>query len=235
VSTIELVSPLPPDECAARLGEATDNEELLSWPGARPVIGRVSGGSVRLRKRIGDRNSFQTILVGELEEHKGGTLFRGRAGVDTVVTIFMAVWFCWVVLVGGPIFVFAICEMLGIDVGVVKPKGNLALGVAGFPLMLAFGVGLVRSGRRQARDEERFLVAFVAEVAGFGPVPEPLALKDSGPPLVDRPSMWDNQIDGFREPEIRIDDSDVTAAADARFGRGIPWTPSGTRHGKPES
>jgi hypothetical protein len=52
-------------------------------------------------------------------------------------------------------------------------------------LMLAFGGGLVQFGRRLARDEERFLVAFVGKVAGFGTVPEALVLKDPGPPRVD--------------------------------------------------
>ncbi len=210
---------------------------MLSWFGARPVIGRVSSRSVRLRKRIGYRNSFQTILVGRLERRTGGTLFLGRAGLGTSVTIFMAGWFGWVVLVGGTLSVLAISEMFGVAVGGRPMEGNLPRSLAPVIvlLMLAFGVGLVRFGRWLARDEERFLVAFVAEVAGLGPAPEPLALKDSGPTLVDRPSMWDDQIDGFREPEIRIDDSDGTAAADARLGRGIQWTPSGTRHGKAES
>ena len=88
-------------------------------------------------------------------------------------------------------------------------------------LMLAFGGGLVQFGRRLARDEERFLVAFVGKVAGFGPVPEALALKDPGPPRVDQPSMWSDQIDGFRKQEIRIADSDGTSEADARLGHGI--------------
>jgi hypothetical protein len=62
VSAIELVSPLPPDECAARLREATDNEGLRSSFGARPVIGRVSRRSVRLRKRIGFRDSWKPLI-----------------------------------------------------------------------------------------------------------------------------------------------------------------------------
>ena len=118
--------------------------------------------------------------------------------------------------------------MFGVAVGRRPMKGNLPLPVAPIMLLLmfAFGVGLVRFGRWLACDEERFLVAFVAKVAGFGPAPEPLTLKDSGPPLVARPSMWDDQVDGFRESEIRIDDSSRTAAADVRLGLGIQQTQS---------
>jgi hypothetical protein len=165
VSAVELVSPLPPEECAARLREATDNEGLLSWFRSRPVIGRVSGRSVRLRKRIGYGNSFQAILVGRLEERDGGTVFRGKAGVSTFVTIFMAAWFCGVGLLGGAMSVIAIGEMLGVKFGERPMERSLALPLVAViaPLMLTFGVGLVRFGRWLARDEERFLVAFVAD------------------------------------------------------------------------
>jgi hypothetical protein len=47
MSVIEVVSPLPPNECEARLRAATDRDGLLSWFGTRPVLGRVSGRSVQ--------------------------------------------------------------------------------------------------------------------------------------------------------------------------------------------
>ena len=161
---IELVSPLPPEECEARLREATDRDGLLSWFGSRPVLGRVSGRSVRLRKRIGYRNSFQTFLTGSLEERDGSTVFRGQAGVHPLVTGFMAVWFGLLILLGGAAFVAGVGGLLG-------GRGHV-LGVIVPAVGLAFGVGLVWFGRWLARNEESFLVAFVAEVIAARRAPE---------------------------------------------------------------
>ena len=158
VSIIELVSPLPLDECESRLREAADREGLLSWFGSKPIVGRVSARYIRLRQRIGYRNSFQTFLIGSLEDCDGGTLFRGRAGMHPLVKGFMAVWFSGVVLFGGIAFVTSIQGMLaggGQPIGAIIPAA-----------MLAFGVVLVGVGRWLARDEERFLVSFLAGVIG---------------------------------------------------------------------
>ena len=170
---IELVSPLSLAECEDRLREATDRDGLLSWFSARPVVGRVSGRSVRLRKRIWYRNSFQTSLSGSLEDRDGSTAFRGRAGMHPFVTGFLAVWFGLLVLMGGAAFVAGVGGLFG---GRGQPLGMIAL-----PVGLAFGGGLVRFGRWLARDEEAFLVAFVAEAiaAGRAPEAEPGAAADT--------------------------------------------------------
>jgi hypothetical protein len=156
VTAIELVSPLPADECAVRLREATDRAGLLSWSGNKPVVGRVSGRFVRLHKRILYRNPFQTYLAGSLESDGTGTVFRGNAGMDLNVTAFMVVWFALAVLIGGIIFVATIMELA---VG----KGELVGLIAG-PLMVTLGAGGVWFGRYWARGEEQFLVAFVMRV-----------------------------------------------------------------------
>jgi hypothetical protein len=167
---VKLVSPLTPDECVARLRAATDRDGLLSWFGSRPVVGRVSEGSVRLRKRIGYRNSFQTILTGSLEGCGGATLFHGRPGMSPLVTGFMAVWLGLTLLIGGVFVAALIAGRVGL-LGTVIP-----------PLMLAFGAGLVWFGRWLARGEEAFLVAFVAQVIGasLAPDAEPNAAADGG-------------------------------------------------------
>jgi hypothetical protein len=155
VSVVELVSPLSREECEARLRAATDRDGLLSCFGSRQVVGRVSGGSVRLRKRIGYRNSFQTFLIGSLKGRDGATIFRGRAGMHPFVTGFMAVWFSLLVLIGGAAFAAAVG---GLIAGQGQPLGAIIP-----PLMLVFGVGLVCFGRWLARSEEAYLIAFVAD------------------------------------------------------------------------
>ena len=63
---VKLFSPLTPAECVSKLEAAIDYEGfmLLSFAsifGSKPVIGRVTESSIRLRKRIYYRNSFQNI------------------------------------------------------------------------------------------------------------------------------------------------------------------------------
>ena len=48
----------------------------------------------------------------------------------------------------------------------------------------------------------------MARGTGSHSAPEPLEPTDPAPPSVDGSCIWDDQIDGFRVPEIRIDDSD---------------------------
>jgi hypothetical protein len=149
VSAIELVSPLQPDEGAARLAAAIDQGMWLSWRGSKPVVGRVSGWSIRLAKRIGYQNSFQTILRGRLAPHSRGSVFRGTAGMHPGVAFFMAVWLA-----------VAAC------VGVAGMVGGAAQLVDAIPalLMMAFGVAVAGLGRWLARNEKPFLVVFLAEV-----------------------------------------------------------------------
>ena len=167
MSVIELASSLPPDECAARLRAAIDQEGVLSATGlfgSKPVAGRIAGHRVRLRKRIWYRNSFQTFMIGSLEGRDGSTIFRGKAGMHPFVTGFMAVWFGLLTLIVGAAFVAGIGALFG---GRGDPLGVIAL-----PVGLAFGGGFVWFGRWLARNEEAFLVGFVAEVIAAGHAPD---------------------------------------------------------------
>lgn len=165
---VELLSPLAPDECESRLRAATDRGGPLARFGLEPVVGRVSGGSVRLRKRIAYSNSFQTVLTGSLEGHGGGTIFRGRAGLHPLVTAFMTAWI-GVVATAGAACVVAVLVALA---------GRNRVGFAGIVffipllLLLAMGVGIARYARWLARGEEAFLVSFVAEVIAAGRPPD---------------------------------------------------------------
>jgi hypothetical protein len=139
VRAVELVSPLPPDEAVARLREAVDRGGLPSWFGSKSVVGRVSGRSVRLHRRISYQNSFQTFLTGTLEAHGEGCAFRGTAGMHPLVTAFVVVWFAGIVLIGGAVFVAAVRRLV---MGAGEPVGLIVT-----PLMVVFGVFMVWFGR----------------------------------------------------------------------------------------
>jgi hypothetical protein len=162
---IQLFSPLPPAECVSRLAAAMDTERsalfsLAGLFGSRPVVGRVTETSLRLRKRIGYRNSFQSYLAATLRSEAGGTVISGEVAMHPFVRVFMFIWFSGVVLIGGTMFVATVGTML-FSAG--SQHQNAWMGAVIPPLMLAFGFGLVRFGRYLARDETRFLRDFLIQ------------------------------------------------------------------------
>jgi hypothetical protein len=159
MSAIQLVSPIPPDECADRLQAAINRDGLLSLFASQPVIGKVSEWSVWLRKRIGYANAFQKVLRGEFEAHRGGTIFHGQFSFPLPILIFGTLYFP-----SAAILAF---------VGMVEAIQVLARGAAlnfealgGELLPLPFGLGVFGMGRWFARNEEKFLVDFLATVIG---------------------------------------------------------------------
>lgn len=160
---IELLTPLRPAECAWRLTAVIDTEwsALFSFAGlfgSRPVVGRVTESSLRLRKRIGYRNSFQNHLTATMRPEGGGTLISGDVAMHPFVRVFMFVWFSGVVVIGGMMFLAAVSSLL---FGGGNQYQNAWLGAIIPPAMLAFGYGLVRFSRYLARGETRFLIEFL--------------------------------------------------------------------------
>jgi hypothetical protein len=156
---LHLFSPFPPEQCVSRLTAAIDRERpisLTTFFGSKPVIGYVTESSLRLRKRITYRNSWQRHLTATMRPVGGGTTICGSFSLHRFVRAFMAFWFCGVI-----IFAF---------VGVVIFVTSLTSGGSGHgvwvviviaPVMLAFGSALVRFGEFLSRDEGRFLKDFL--------------------------------------------------------------------------
>jgi hypothetical protein len=183
VSAVELVSPLPPDECVARLRLAIDPGGLFLGFGSRPVIGRVFGRWVCLRKRIGYSNGFQTFITGAFEPRGGGSVFRGKAGLHPLVIVFMAVWYAGLVLPG-----VMFCRTHA-QSGLL---GNAPLALVPLCIIGPLGAIGLRFSRYLARGEQRFLIAFMAGVleASAQDSAEPAATADRGriPPSRDMQS-----------------------------------------------
>jgi hypothetical protein len=149
---VTLTSPLAREECVRRLQEAIDGERVLF--GKKPVIGRVSETSLRLRKRMRGKNSFQTLLTAKVFQDPGRTRFECRFGMHPAVIAFMAFWFGAVLAIGAG----AIIEASGIAVALSIAEPMVVLG----PLaMVAFGIGLVVIGRYSSRDHQQFLTEFL--------------------------------------------------------------------------
>jgi hypothetical protein len=159
---IKLYSPLSPAACAARLAAAMDPMSvrpvsLTFPPGAKPVIGNVTGTSLVMRKRIGYRSSFQSFLTATLGPEAAGTAIAGTVGLPQVVTVFLLAWFGFAILAGVPMAVFLIWSMLS-----SKSPNPAIWGVAMLPIgMIGSGIVMLLFGRSVAGEESGFLVDFV--------------------------------------------------------------------------
>ena len=161
---IELFSPQPPEECARRLQEAIDLERWVlirsgSWGGSRPVIGQVEGLSIRLRKRIGYSNGFQTFLLATMESDGTGTRIRGEFAMHASTRVFIYCWF-------GFLIFFTVMAVAGTVASAFSssPARLVNWMILLVPLlMVAFGLTLVRLGRYLARHEAAFLTRFLCE------------------------------------------------------------------------
>jgi hypothetical protein len=160
---IQLLTSLTLAECVARLQAAIDSDRTVSfsvrrWFGSKPVIGSVSGTSLRLYKRITYRNSFQSQLTATLQPSADGTVISGTVGMHPVTIVFMILWFGLLSLLGGTVFLVTLRRMLFDE---ATQPSDAWTGVVIPLLMFAFGIGLVGFGRHLARDEARFLTDFV--------------------------------------------------------------------------
>ena len=152
VPRVTLISPLTREECVRRLREQVDPDGTIF--GKNPVIGRVRETSLRLRKRIRGKNSFQTFLTARVIQDGGKTRFDCRFGMHPIVIAFMAFWFGAVLAIGAG----AIVEVSGIAAALSIAEPMVLMG----PLtMVAFGIVLVTLGRHSSRDDAQFLTEFV--------------------------------------------------------------------------
>jgi hypothetical protein len=148
---VAVTSKLDRAEVLRRLQGAVDSE--WTFGGGKGVVGRVDEHGLRLRLRIGYRNSFQTFMFGTMKAEGRGTRIEARTGMHPFAAVFMAVWLS-VVGLGATI---AIAGAIGAEAG--EPAQALLLLV---PVgMFAFGFALVGMGRWFARDERARLIAFL--------------------------------------------------------------------------
>ncbi|NJD06063.1 MAG: hypothetical protein FIA97_06145 [Methylococcaceae bacterium] len=160
---IQLLTPLTPAQCVERLTAVVDLERSglfsgFGGSGVNPVIGEVTESTLRLRKRIGYRNSFQTLLTATLRPGAEGTVVSGDLGIHPVIRTFMFVWFAIVIVTGAPAYLGLFGPVI---CGPAMVEENAWIGLLIPPAMLVFGLVAVTLGRRLARQEAAFLMEFL--------------------------------------------------------------------------
>lgn len=164
-----LKSPLGLDECVARVERTSDPESFLDAGGSRPVIAKVRGASLRLRKRRPYGHSFAPMLYCHLEADGNGTRIQCKPRVMLLPKLFAAVWLGFV---GFFLFAFLVAT-----IGAAVAEGSISPGVSeslvplgALAVMFAFGVGLVWSGHRIGKREMPQLQAYLVETLSAEPV-----------------------------------------------------------------
>lgn len=156
----ELVSPLPVDECIARLQEAVG--------GAfddRPVVGSVGQRSLRVRQRLHQsKNSFQTYLRAALEGDGKSTRLACRFGPHPFVMVFMVFWLASALAIGAAFWTLGLPAQGGGDIPILAR-------IAPFT-MLPMGIVLLGVGRYFARGERQFLLDFLRRTIEAQPLPK---------------------------------------------------------------
>jgi hypothetical protein len=165
--SLTLYSPHPPSVCMARrltLAIHRQSSALFSFGSilsTKSVAGQVALDSLKLRKRINYRNSFQTFLIATMKPHEKGTLIQGDFVLHPLVRAFGVFWFGGVVIIGGCMLILTIFSYV---FGFPHHDDHAWLMLIGPPAMLLFDVLLLKVGRYSAKGEAQFLSEFLIEL-----------------------------------------------------------------------
>lgn len=152
-SEATVISPLPLDDYTRRLREQIDPWWKVF--GSRPLIGRLKGNRLKVRKRIGYGNSFQTRLKADLSKYPGGTRIACRFGTHPFATGFLMVWLIAV----AAFFLAALGHVLTLgEVGDRLPFLIVPL------FMLGVGAVMYPIGRRLARNEQGEILQILKDI-----------------------------------------------------------------------
>jgi hypothetical protein len=162
-----LQSSYAPEVCRTKLMEEIDpaRRTIFSFSGYRgtkPVIGLISGLELRLQKRRYWRNDFVPILYGRIITDGAGTRIEAYWGIQRWTRIFMRIWLILAALIGTPIFLASLRQLI---TGKPSVQGDLYVGLLVPPGMLLFGgILLPKLGLLLGLHERRYLVRFLEGV-----------------------------------------------------------------------
>src|ERR1700759_349524 len=115
---IVMQSSLSPDVAAEALRRSMDEQRrtlfsFSGYKGDQPILGEVTGNTFHLQKRRYYRNDFAPHFYGVIHPDPGGSRIQGRFDLSNWVRHFMWFWLALAVLIGGPIFIASLAEIIG--------------------------------------------------------------------------------------------------------------------------
>ena len=151
MAKLELVSPFPLVECQRLLN--------LGLQRSTAIEGSIKGTSLRARKRIFYRNSFQIRLSASLLEEGAHTRIICRFGMHPLVIAFLVFWFGVLLFIGGDGIIAGVVELISGS----RPEACDLVGLLIPAMMLMFGVMILLVARYLAAGERLTLAGFVRE------------------------------------------------------------------------
>lgn len=156
---VTLISVLSRAECLDRLRAVTGESLFGRSLSDRPLAGRISDTSIRVRKRSEwMANPIQIYLSGKMTEDGAGTRIACRFGWHPLVFLFTVIWFGFAMVIGGLVLLAAL-----LGTAFLGPSESGSALLRGPMLVLGGGVAFVLLGLFRASGERQFLLDFLRD------------------------------------------------------------------------
>ena len=134
---------------------------LSGYRGSSQILGVVTQNTFRLQRRRYWRNDFAPCLYGQFCSDSGGTRIEAHFDLSPWTKGFMRFWLIGVTVLGGPIFVMCLIDLVR---GSHFVSGDPRVGLIVPPALLLWGFVLPKIGRLFGTTDEAELSDFLQHV-----------------------------------------------------------------------
>jgi hypothetical protein len=158
-----LHSALAPNAIADALRRSIDEKHwmlfsLSGYRGYRPLIGEISENKFTVQKRRYSRNDFAGHLFAQYWPEAGGTRIEAYFDPPAWARYFMRVWLAGAVLIGMPIFVTTVLDVI---TGSHRMSGDRWVGLVVPPALILYGTVIPRIGRLLGKGDRQFILKHI--------------------------------------------------------------------------
>ena len=155
-----LQSTLAPSAVADALRHSIDEKQwtlfsLSGYRGNRPLLGKVGENTFTVQKRRYGRNDFAGHLFGRFEPEANGTRIEAYFDAPPWARYFMRIWLAGAVLIGAPIFVGTLIDMI---TGSHYMSGENWVGLLVPPGLVLYGIVFPKIGRLFGKADRQFIL-----------------------------------------------------------------------------
>jgi hypothetical protein len=161
-----LHSALAPNAVADALRRSMDEKRwtlfsLSGYRGNRPLLGKVGENTFTVQKRKYSRNDFAGHLFARFEPEGDGTRIEAYFDAPPWARYFMRIWLTGAVLIGTPIFVGTVIDMI---TGSHHLSGDNWVGLVVPAALVLYGIGFPKIGRLFGKADRRFILDQVQNI-----------------------------------------------------------------------
>lgn len=128
---------------------------------SRAILYRPSDRGLRLRLRQGFSGSgLAPVFHVSFRPMTSGTDVEVRSAIPAYPMIFMILWSCGVLSLGGFMIVVSALRLLGVS---HRGSGRPVVGIVGPLAMIGFGLLFVAIARRKGREDEEDIMTFLSQ------------------------------------------------------------------------